>query len=329
MRAAILAGGRGTRIEAVYPDLPKPMIPIAGKPLLQHHVEALALQGICEITLIIGYKADVIRNHFGNGSAFGAHIDYIVEDEPLGTGGALALLPREDTLVLFGDVYFDIDLERFINFHKEKQAAIALFAHSNSHPYDSDIIIADSYDKVIDWKSKKDKQRGNLRNLVNAGLYIFSGNSLPGGKAIKCDLEHDLILRAIPQGKVFAYRSTEYVKDMGTPERLVSVDKIIKSGMAAMRNLKNKQHAVFLDYGDIMEQMNLIPGVANTIRMLNESPFLAIGIAKQIENAAHLQMDTLLGNEGAYLDEFVELKMLLKTVERYNIYKGCFFSIFQ
>jgi len=224
MRAAILAGGRGTRIEAMYPGLPKPMIPIAGKPLLQHHVDALRSQGVEKITLIVGYKADVIQDHFGT------QVSYIVESEPLGTGGALALLPREDTLVLFGDVYFDIDIKRFISFHKEKLAGITLFAHPNSHPHDSDIIITDSENRVTEWKSKNDKQRGdNLPNLANAGLYIFSGDALPSGEAVKRDLDHDLILPAIPKGRVFAYRSMEYVKDMGTPERLVSVEKAVQN----------------------------------------------------------------------------------------------------
>jgi len=229
MRAAILAGGRGTRMEAIYPDLPKPMIPIAGKPLLEYHIKTLSLQGIEQIALIIGYKADVIRNYFGDGTAFGVHIDYIVEKEPLGTGGALALLPREDTLLLFGDVYFDVNLERFIGFHKEKGAAITLFAHPNSHPHDSDIIIIDADEKVLDWKSKNDKQRGDLPNLVNAGLYVLSGDSLPAGEAVKRDLELDLILPLLQKGKVFAYRSAEYVKDMGTPERLASVERDVQN----------------------------------------------------------------------------------------------------
>jgi len=230
VRAAILAGGKGTRIGTIYPDLPKPMFPIAGKPLLQHHIEALASQGINQITLTVGYKADVIRNHFGDGKAFGVHIDYIVENEPLGTGGALALLPQEDTLILLGDVYFDIDIEKFIRFHREKQAAITLFAHPNSHPQDSDILVTDAESRVTVWKSKNDKQRGeNLPNLANAGLYIFSGDALPVGEATKRDLDHDLILKVIPEGKVFAYNSREYVKDMGTPERFAAVEKDVRS----------------------------------------------------------------------------------------------------
>lgn len=324
MRAAILAGGKGTRVEALYPDLPKPMFPIAGKPLLQHHVEALASQGINNITLTIGYKADVIRKYFGDGSAFGVHIDYIVEDEPLGSGGALSLLPREDTLILLGDVYFNIDLGRFINFHKEKQASITLFAHPNSHPHDSDIIVTNTKNRVIEWKSKNDKQRGDLRNLVNAGMYIFSRDTLPIGEAVKRDLEHDLILPILSEGKVFAYRSTEYIKDMGTPERLKVVERDFQNGITEARNLKNKQKAIFLDrdgtlnkeYGFISnpEHIQLLPDVAEAVHKINASPFLAICITNQPViargeasfaglAAIHARLDTLLGQNHAYLDD--------------------------
>jgi len=324
MRAAILAGGKGTRIGQQFPDLPKPMIPVAGKPLLQHQVELLVRQGITDITLIIGYKSDIIRKHFGDGAAFGARIDYIIEDEPLGTGGALSLLPREETLILFGDLYLDVDFRRFIRFYKEKQAGIALFAHPNSHPQDSDILVADSNTRVLAWKSKKDGKRGELRNLVNAGLYVFSRDALPKGNAVKRDLEHDLIVPMIPEGKVFAYRSTEYVKDMGTPERLDAVSNDIGSGAAAARNLKNRQRAVFLDRdGTINEengfvtgpqQIRLIPGSAEAIKMLNRSPFLVICVTNQPViargdvsiaglEAIHAYLDTLLGREGAYMDD--------------------------
>jgi D,D-heptose 1,7-bisphosphate phosphatase len=324
MRAAILAGGKGTRIAEYYPDLPKPMIPLCGKPLLQWQVEMLTAQGFADITLIVGHKADVIKEHFGDGSALGARIGYIVEDEPLGTGGALALLPREDTLVFFGDVYFDIDIARFVRFHYEKRAKITLFAHPNSHPHDSDIIVANDSGTLQAWHSKRNAGRGDLRNLVNAGLYVFSKNALPEGEAIKRDLEQDIIIPMMPAGAVYAYRSSEYVKDMGAPERLTAVEDDVKSGAAAARNLKNKQRAVFLDRDGTIneengfiskpEQIKLIPGVPEAIAALNKSPFLAICVTNQpviargaasFEDlrAIHAKLDALLGQEGAYLDD--------------------------
>lgn len=326
MRAAILAGGRGTRIGKLYPEIPKPMIPVCGKPILQWQVESLAAQGISDITLIVGYKSDAVKQHFGDGKNFDARINYIAENNPLGTGGALSLLPREDTLILFGDVYCDMDFSRFIAFHRKLKAEITLFVHPNSHPYDSDIVVTDSDNRVTTWKSKKDKQRGELRNLVNAGLYVFSVGALPVGETVKRDLDHNLIIPRLAEGKVYAYRSTEYVKDMGMPERLRNVELDIDSGASVARSLRNKQRAVFIDRDGTLneenglvtspEQLRLIPGTAEAIRTLNKSPFLVICITNQPVvargdvsfeglNAIHARLDTVLGNDGAYLDDLL------------------------
>jgi len=332
VRAAIIAGGKGTRLSGFYPDLPKPMIPICGKPLLRHQVESLAAQGIRDITMIAGYKAEVIREYFGDGEALGARIDYIVEDEPLGTGGALSMLPREDTLVLLGDVYMDVDLGRFVQFHREKGAAVTLFVHPNSHPHDSDVVVVGGNAAVLAWKSKNDSDRGDVRNLVNAGLYVFDSDALPGGETGRRDLERDIIVPLIPSGKVFACRSTEYVKDMGTPERLKAVTQDSESGVTAARNLKNRQRAVFIFIADA-EQMRQLPEAAESIRMLNHSPFLTIGVTNQPViacgdvtfdglEAIHARLDSLLGREGAYLDDLLfcsHKDLLFEAARQYNI----------
>lgn len=369
MRAAILCGGKGTRIGELFPDIPKSMIPVMGKPLLHYQLDLLVSQGINDITLMAGYKADIIREHFGNGSEFGANIKYIIEDEPLGTGGALSLLPKEDTLILMGDVYLDVDLKKLISFHREKKAKITLFAHPNSHPHDSDIVVKNEDFMVTQWRSKKEESRGDCRNLVNAGLYLFDKDIIPIGNPIKRDIDKDLIAPQIQKGSVFAYQSTEYIKDMGTPERLAAVTRDIKNGIASAKNLKNIQKAVFLDRDGTIniedgfltqpEQLRLIPGVAQAIKRLNQSPYLVICVTNQPVIARgdvsfeglekiHARMDTMLGREGAYLDdiffcphhpdkgfegEVAALKikcdcrkpepgMLLRASERYNINLG-------
>ena len=324
MRAAILVGGMGTRMADLFCDLPKPMIPVFGKPLLQMQIENLAAQNIYDITLIAGYRSDVIQSHFCNGNSIGVNITYIIENKPLGTGGALSMLPCEDTLVLFGDVYCKVDFKRFIRFHKEKNASITLFVHPNSHPFDSDIVICDEDNRVIAWKSKKDGKRGDLRNLANAGLYIFSSSALPQGKPTNCDLDIDLIRKAISLGKVYAYRSTEYVKDFGTPERLRIVKNDMENCITEARSLEQKQVAVFLDRDGTInklrglitspDKIELISGVADAIRALNSSKYLVIcvtnqpvvarGMATLIQlELIHARLDTLLGENGAYLDD--------------------------
>jgi D,D-heptose 1,7-bisphosphate phosphatase len=350
----------------MFHDLPKPMIPVAGKPMLRHQVESLVSQGIRRITLIIGYRESLIRSYFRDGKTFGAEINYITEDVPLGTGGALSLLPRGKTLILMGDVYVDLDFGMFIRFHDEHNAGVSLFVHPNSHPRDSDAVVTDARARVTAWKSKHDERKEYLRNLANAGIYIFSESALPAGEAKKRDLDRDVIAPLVPSGVVFAYRSPEYAHDMGTPERLESVERDIKNGVPAARNLKKKQRAVFLDRDGTInaedgfisdpEQILLLPGAAKAIATLNASRLLAICVTNQpvvargevsLERleAIHARLDTLLGSEGAYLDdllfcphhpdrgfegEIAEYKkdcdcrkpkpgMLLSAAERYNI----------
>lgn len=325
MKAVILAGGKGTRIAKGYPDIPKPMIPIDGKPLLQYQVESLVAQGFPDILLITGYKAEVICAHFGDGSDFGASISYINEDVPLGTGGALSLLPPQDILLIMGDVWMDVDFNRFLQYHREKQGYITLFVHPNSHPADSDLVVVSEDGRVQGWEFKNDPRDPYLRNVVNAGLYIFSAAALPHGEAVKRDLDKEIVYPAIiSDERVFAYRSTEYVKDMGTPDRLSALERDVARGVVSSRNLALPQQAIFLDRDGVIvkeagfisspEELDLTDGASHAIGRINQSKYLVICITNQpviargeasLEELYHIhgKMDSLLAEGGAYLDD--------------------------
>lgn len=369
MVAVITAGGRGTRIASVDGSVPKPMLPVAGKPVLKRQVEGLRRQGIDRIIFTIGYKGWQIRDFFGDGSLFGVQIDYIEEKEPLGTAGALYYLKdrvKEDFLLINGDLIFDVDLHRMMDFHKERHAAATLLVHPNDHPYDSGLIAAGETGQVNGWISKEDK-RGWYQNCANAGIHILSPRLLDKLDAPqKTDLDRDLLKPRIRSGEVYAYRSPEYVKDMGTPERIAQVEKDLRSGLVARKNLCRKQRAVFLDRdGTInkyvgflrnIDDFELIDGVAERIRKINQSGYLAIVVTNQPVIARgevtwaqlreiHDKMETLLGEKGAYVEdifvcphhpdrgfpgEVAEYKvdcdcrkpkpgMLLRAAERYNI----------
>ena len=170
MQAVIMAGGKGTRLRAITNDeIPKPMAPVAGKPILQWQIESLRGQGVTDIV-------EKIREFFQDGWQFGVNIRYIEETIPLGTAGALSLLPPlliGDTFFLvFGDVLFEIDLARMLAFHQKKQAEATLFVHPNSHPFDSDLVVCDSEDQVRGFDSKHNARTGWYHNCVNAGFYI-------------------------------------------------------------------------------------------------------------------------------------------------------------
>lgn len=327
MQAVIMAGGKGTRLASVTKDIPKPMVPIDGKPLLEYQIENLKNCGIRDIILVIGYLGDVIKEYFGNGKHFGVHISYFMEETPLGTAGALRELYDQlenRFFLVFGDLFLNIDFQRFETYHQSKQALVTLFAHPNSHPYDSDIVVTDENGCVTEWSYKNSERTEDYENLVNAGLYVVEREfveRLPLHQ--KTDLEKDVIVKKLDTKKIFAYRSTEYVKDIGTPERLNKVTADYRNGVCEHRNLRNKQKVIFLDRdGTInhyvgflrtVDQVMLEPNAAEAIRRINESEYLAIVVTNQpvvargectFEELGRInkRLYTLLGKEGAYLD---------------------------
>ena len=250
MKAVIMAGGKGTRLQSIATDIPKPMFTVNGKPILEYQIESLKNSKIQDITIVVGHKKEVIKEYFTDGRRLGVHIDYIEETEPLGTAGALFFLKelKDDFLLLFGDLILDVDFNKFMSFHKNSGAGITLFVHPNTHPYDSDVVVVNENNRVTEILSKKAERSFYYHNLVNAGIYCINPRILEMfDEPRKIDLEKDIISRFIKSERVFAYRSTEYVKDMGTPDRLKLVENDIQNGVVSGRNLKNRQRAIFLD----------------------------------------------------------------------------------
>jgi hypothetical protein len=248
----------------------------------------------------------------------------------------------EDFLLLNADAMFDVDFNRFVEYHKRHGGLVTLFTHPNSHPYDSGLIIADKNGAVEKWLAKEDERPKYYRNRVNAGLHVINPEILAlskidaeavgkiggDGKPVKVDLDRQLLKPLAGTGKMFCYDSPEYVKDMGTPDRYYSVCADYREGRVTGKNLKNKQKAIFLDRdGTInkyvgflrnIDDFELIDGVAEAIRKINESGYLAIVVTNQPVIARgevsfdeldeiHNKMETLLGKEGAYLDAIYAL----------------------
>lgn len=346
MKTIIMAGGKGTRIASVASDIPKPMIKVCGKPILEHQIDNLKAYGLTDIILIIGYLGHVIKDYFGDGSKFGVKIEYFIEDHPLGTAGALFKIPQltEDFLLLCGDLIIDVDFNRLIKFHKSHNAWASLVVHPNGHPYDSSLLVTEivpprkiggmpeDTHKVIRWMNKED-ERLYYKNRVNAGIEIISPKLLEETikdfvprhpeTPDKIDLDRDVLKPNIKSGKIFAYDTPEYIKDMGTPDRFYETEKDIESGLVHSRNLKNKQKAIFLDRDGTInkmvgfitrpEQFELIPGVAEAIKKMNKAGYLVIVVTNQPVIARgecsfeelqiiHDKMETELGKKGAFVD---------------------------
>lgn len=153
MKAVIMAGGKGTWISSVASDIPKPMIKIEDKSVLEHEIECLREQGFTDLIITVSHLGHIIMDYFRDGSEvspvtghpFGVHIEYFVEEIPLDNAGALYKLKdklTEDFLLLNADAVFDVDFHRFVEYHREKGGLVTLFSHPNSHPYDSGVIVA-------------------------------------------------------------------------------------------------------------------------------------------------------------------------------------------
>ncbi len=343
-----MAGGKGSRISSVVSDIPKPMIRIDGVPVLEREIECLKSQGFDDIIITVSHLGNMIMDYFGDGSGispvtgktFGVKIEYFYEKEPLGNAGALFKMRDKligDFLLLNADSVFDIDFNRFVSFHKDKKGLVTIFTHPNSHPYDSGLIITDENHAVCKWITKEDIRPEFYKNRVNAGLHVINpkvldetgidaeviGTESKDGKRIKVDLDRNILKPLASTGKMFAYDSPEYVKDMGTPDRYKVVCEDCKSGRIIARNLRNRQKAIFLDRdGTInkyvgflrkIDEFELLPGVAEAIRKINNSGYLAIVVTNQPVIARgevsyeqldeiHNKMETLLGAEGTYLD---------------------------
>lgn len=327
MYTVIMAGGKGTRIASMHPNIPKPMVPICGKPILEHQIEVLRKQGCTDIILIIGHMGDIIREYFGSGEAYGVTIQYIEEKEPLGTAGALYYLKnqiKEDFLLLNGDIIFDVDLKRMISFHQKASCAATILTHPNSHPYDSAIVLHENSGKVTGWLAKEET-RLYYRNCVNAGIHLFSPSIFDFfTEPKKMDLDRDLLRHLIAKGLLYAYTSSEYVKDMGTPQRYTEVEADLISGKVQKQSLHEKQKAFFLDRDGTVniakgfikraEDIELCPGAAEAIKKINVNGYLAIIVSNQPViargEATFAEVDrmmdkieTLLGESGAYIND--------------------------
>jgi D,D-heptose 1,7-bisphosphate phosphatase len=346
MKVVIMVGGMGTRIASIANDVPKPMIKICGKPILEYQIDNLKSCGLTDITLVIGHLGHVIQDYFKDGKDFGVKISYFVEDHPLGTAGALFKMPEltEDFLLLCGDVMIDVDFNRFIYFHQKHKALASLISHPNGHPFDSSILVTEieqpsisgslpiDTHRVTQWMNKED-ERVYYKNRVNAGIEIISPklleitrkNFIPRHPETpdKIDLDRDVLKPNISSRRIFAYDSPEYIKDMGTPERFHDTERDIQTNLVHYRNLQNKQKAIFLDRdGTInimkgfltkVEDFELIEGVAEAIKLINKSGYLAIVVSNQPVIARgecsfeelqsiHDKMETELGKEGAFID---------------------------
>lgn len=229
----ILCGGQGTRLYPLTYDIPKVMIPINGKPALEYQIEWAKKYNIKDIIICSGHLHKYIENYFGDGSKFGVNIKYSVEKEPLGTGGPIKLVKdiigNDDFFVLNGDILCNINLHKVIEFHKSKNALATIVIHKSNHPMDSDLIEVDSNQKIKKLWIKPHKEKPPIITS-NAGAYVLNPKIIDQIQEGKVSLEREILPKLHESGhKIFAYNTNEYLRDMGTQERLKEIELLIKN----------------------------------------------------------------------------------------------------
>jgi mannose-1-phosphate guanylyltransferase len=245
--AVILVGGQGTRLRPLTLSAPKPMLPTAGLPFLTHLLSRIADAGIAHVVLGTSYKAGVFESEFGDGSKLGLQIDYVVEDEPLGTGGGIANVTeklRYNTALVFnGDVLSGADLGALLDCHENNGADVTLHLVRVGDPRAFGCVPTDSEGVVTAFL---EKTQDPPTDQINAGCYVFKReviDRIPKGRALS--VEREVFPALLSEGlRVCGYVDSTYWRDMGTPDDFVRGSADLVRGIApspALRGHRGEQ----------------------------------------------------------------------------------------
>ena len=236
LKAVVLAGGQGTRLRPLTDHLPKPMLPVLNRPLLDYLIDRLRDVGVTKIIFAVGYRPEPLIERYGRGQAWGLEIDYAVEDSPLGTSGAVrAILPQltETFLVLNGDVIASVDLRPMIDQHVERREFATIAIHEEDDPSRFGLVQTDGEGYLLRFLEKP-KPPLFPAKTVNSGVYVLEPEALrfvPEGQPSM--FETDLFPNMLRMNmQVHSYRWAGYFRDMGTPESYLAVNRDFLTGRA-------------------------------------------------------------------------------------------------
>ena len=332
MQAVIIAGGKGTRLRERLGDLPKPMAPVGGRPLLDHQLALAKKHGVKRVLVLTGHGAEYLEDYLGDGIRWGISVLCRRETKPLGTAGSVleAFENLDDTFfVMYGDTMLNVDLRRMITAHQPGRAA-TIFLHPNNHPQDSDLAELDDWGGVRRFHPYPHAPGAFYPNLVNAALYVIEKKALTPWYERRSHLSYpfdfgkNLFPEMVSEGlPIQGYRSREYIKDAGTPTRLDQVNEDYRSGRIGGGSLESAVPAVFFDRDGTLnydrgwlrtaEGMELLPGAADAVRSVNESGRLAViitnqpviargGCSEEELQLIHNKLEWLLGDAHAFVD---------------------------
>ncbi len=235
MKAVVMAGGEGTRLRPMTASMPKPLLPIVNKPIMEHVLRLLARHGISETVVTVQFLASLVRNYFGDGEEFGMRLRYATEETPLGTAGSVKNaehLLRDDTfIVISGDALTDFDLTDLVKFHHDKGALVTVCLTRVPDPLEFGITIVDDDNRVQRFLEKPTWGQV-FSDTVNTGIYVMEPevfDSVPAGESV--DWSADVFPELVEQGKpIYGYVAEGYWEDVGTHESYVRAQADVLSG---------------------------------------------------------------------------------------------------
>ncbi|MFG2880064.1 sugar phosphate nucleotidyltransferase [Streptomyces sp. NPDC048337] len=240
--AILLVGGQGTRLRPVTVNTPKPMVPTAGVPFLAHQIARAAAAGVTHIVMATCYLAEVFEPYFGDGSDFGLRLEYVVEEEPLGTGGAIRNAaqrltggPDSSVLVFNGDILTGLDIAGLVESHKAADADVSLHLVRVEDPRAFGLVPTDSEGRVLAFTEKPQTPEEIITDQINAGCYVFRRSvidSIPAGRPVSVERETFPGLLAAG-ARLHGVTENTYWMDLGRPESIIQASADLVRGVVS------------------------------------------------------------------------------------------------
>ncbi len=299
MKAIIMAGGEGTRLRPLTCTMPKPMARILNRPVMEHILLLLRRHGITEIGVTLMYMPEKIREYFGDGSAWGVHLSYFLEETPLGTAGSVknaADFLDDDFLVISGDALTDADLSAFLSFHREKEAEATLLLKQMDIPLEYGVVVTAPSGRITRFLEKPGWSRV-CSDTVNTGIYLLKPSVLELADKLPCDFSKDIFPKLLSEGRaLFGFNSADYWCDIGDLDAYRHCHYDAFSGkLRADFGACRLSDGVYAEEGAVIE-----PGATIV-------PPVLIGKNAHIKSGAHIDGFSVIG-EGTVIESGASIK---------------------
>ncbi len=320
----IISGGEGTRFKKIQ-SKPKIITKFKGKKIINIIFNNLNKFNIRNIHILCGKNEKLIRNSINKKK----NIFFYKEKKLLGTAGSLSIINRDklskDVLIIFGDLLFDIDFQKFYNFHKKLNSDLTIFSHPSDHLYDSDILDVNENNQIKNIFFKPHRSNLITNNITMAGVFIIKKNFLNEiPKNRNNDFSKYLLKKLLKKGKkLICYNSREYCKDFGTPERFVKVKKDYKNKIHKFRSIKNRMPAIFLDRDGVINKDQGPYTYSNPFSFKKN----AIKALLKLRKSRYLIF--LITNQPSVAKGFISYDYLIQSFKKYELYlskKGFYFD---